>query len=370
MSREIREAASLAQQADPKLAALVLDVVSRQAEGKTLFAGEEFVDAKRDAHGVEDGKLGDHDVLAWLRRGPGDSEGYALLMALAIEGLRPHLDDEERVTRFCEHADWLSFATDYPAYELVEPVLAKDATYVWAVVRRGLVRAPRTMRETAVQALRRAALDASAHGSSPSQAPPPPAESLAGKLERVPREGFVALLRLASGWALLEWIGRAVLTLVGYRRTGTLEQTSTGLRLEHTTQVMGRAMGSKSEEVPFASVSALAACTRFPRLALLLGTTCFALGVIVGGFWLFEGVRSGETYLLLAGAVVIVLGAGLDLTLTSLWPGRKGEVSLELHLTKRRGWRLFGLEKEATERFATAAAKAGQARAAASRHVV
>lgn len=363
MSREIREAASLAKQADPKLAALVLDVVSRQAEGKTLFAGEEFVDAKREAHGVEDGKLGEHDVLAWLRRGPGNSEGYALLMALAIEGLRPHLEDEARVMRFCDHADWLSFTTDYPAYELVEPVLGKDASHVWTVVRRALGAAPNTMRDTAVQALRRAALDASSHGSSPSQPPPGPSavsETLGGKLERVPREGFVAFLRLVSGWALLEWLGRGVLALVGYRRTGTLQQTRTGLRLEHSTQILGRPMGSKSVEVPFANISALAASTRFPRAALLLGTTCFALGVIIGGFWLFEGVRSGETYLLLAGAVVLALGAGLDLALSSLWPGRKGEVSLELHLAKRRGWRLFGLDEEATQRFATAAAKAGE----------
>ncbi|MFK7999147.1 MAG: hypothetical protein AB8H86_06100 [Polyangiales bacterium] len=363
MSRELRDAASLAQQADPKLAALVLDVVSRQAEGQTLFAGEEFVDTKRDAHGVEDGTLGDHDVLAWLRRGPGNSEEYALVMALAIEGLRPHLEDDERVIRFCEHADWLSFATDYPAYELVEPVLKKDASHVWTVVRRGLGDTPSTMRETAVQALRRAALDASSHGSSPSQPPPGPStpgESLGGKLERVPREGFAAFVRLVSGWALLEWLGRGVLALVGYRRTGTIQQTRTGLRLEHSTQILGRAMGTKCEELPFASIHGLAASTRFPRAALLLGTTCFALGVLVGGFWLFEGVRSGETYLLLAGAVILALGAGLDLALSSLWPGRKGEVSLELHLAKRRGWRLFGLDEEATQRFATAAAKAGE----------
>ncbi|MEM1416356.1 MAG: hypothetical protein AAGH15_15715, partial [Myxococcota bacterium] len=83
----------------------------------------------------------------------------------------------------------------------------------------------------------------------------------------------------------------------------------------------------------------------------LLGALAFAGGIAAGGLWLFEGVRSGETVLLLAGAGAIALGAGLDLLLALALPARAGRVSVELHLMPRGRLALVGVEREAAELF-------------------
>ncbi len=353
-ARERAKAAQLAQGAPEALQALVLDVLSRQAEGKTLFAGEEFVKGKVEAYAAEETSLGGRDVVELLMRGPKEASDYALLMALAVAGLRAHLEDENRLRRFLRHADWLSFATPYPAYAMIGEVLGEDAAPLWAAIERSLTNAPENPRQHAVQAMRRSVLVASgktathptkAHGSQPL--------TVQGHLESIPRAGFWGMMRLVTGFALLQWAGRGLLRLLGLRRPATLARAAgAGLQLSSETRILGQRIGG--QEATHQKVASAGTASRLSRVPLLVGAACFGLGVFVGGFWIFEGVRSGETVLLLAGAGVAGLGALLDLVFARFWPARDGRAAIEVALEGGRGFRVTGVGMEEAEAFVAA----------------
>ena len=69
---------------------------------------------------------------------------------------------------------------------------------------------------------------------------------------------------------------------------------------------------------------------RYPRAHLLLGAAAFGASLLLGGVWVAEGVRTGETYLLMAGGALMLTGALLDLTLGVLPFGRLGHVAVRL----------------------------------------
>jgi hypothetical protein len=71
---------------------------------------------------------------------------------------------------------------------------------------------------------------------------------------------------------------------------------------------------------------------------------------LVGGLWVAEGVRTGETYLLMAGGALIVGGALLDLLLGVLPFGRRGRVALRLHADSARV-ALVGAEEARVDAF-------------------
>ena len=74
----------------------------------------------------------------------------------------------------------------------------------------------------------------------------------------------------------------------------------------------------------------VARATRYPAIRLLVGALALALGIVVGGILVGDGVRSGETYLLIAGAVLVLAGGLVDLALAVLWPASKGRAVLDL----------------------------------------
>ena len=75
------------------------------------------------------------------------------------------------------------------------------------------------------------------------------------------------------------------------------------------------------------------------------------MGLLLGGVWVAEGVRTGETYLLLAGAALVSLGAGLDLALSVLPLGRSGRVAMHLDVPGHRRLAVVGASEEAVDRF-------------------
>lgn len=360
------------------MAALVLDVLSRQAEGKLLFAGKEHVAKKAQAHSVEAAEVAGEDVLALLERGPESERQRAVVAALMVEGLRAHLDDGERLERFARHADWLELSTEYAPYAFVDLVLEDDAGPVWRAVaelpkeaaspasaaRRSLRAAAlaASEHEVAAEMLSRLAADpdplvqavARAHGAMPAaddgedDGDDP---SLEGRLDRVPPGGFRGVLRLVSGFAALEWLVRALLFALGVRRKGKLRFVRGGLRLRKRVELLGRVVREGEETYTLAAIASVGRTSRWPALPLVVGALAFAVGVIVGGLWLFEGLRSGETVLLLAAAGVIVLGGGLDLGISILWPARKKRVAVQLAVLPKRRLQLTGVPEVRADAF-------------------
>ncbi|MBO6939543.1 MAG: hypothetical protein JJ863_31520 [Deltaproteobacteria bacterium] len=376
-SAQVRAASEAAREAPASVAALVLDVLSRQAEGKLLFAGKEHVAKKAEAHSVEAAEVAGEDVLALLERGPESERQRAVVAALMIEGLRAHLDDADRLERFARHADWLELSTDYAPYAFVDVVLEGDAGAVWKAVA-ALPSEAKSPASAARRSLRAAALAASgnevagemlaklaadsdplvqaaarAHGAVPAGDVDDDGDepSVEGRIGRIPPTGFRGVLRLVSGFAALEWVLRALLFAFGVRRSAKLRFVRGGLKLRKRVELLGRVVREGEETYTMAAIASVGRTSRWPALPLVVGALAFAVGVIVGGLWLFEGLRSGETVLLLAAAGVIVIGGGLDLGISILWPARKKKVAVELSVLPKRRLQLTSVPEASAEAF-------------------
>ncbi|NOY93898.1 MAG: hypothetical protein GXP55_22170, partial [Deltaproteobacteria bacterium] len=172
-----------------------------------------------------------------------------------------------------------------------------------------------------------------------------------------PRPGvFRHALGLLSGWALLRWLLSLVAFAVGLRRRATLALSATGLEVETEDSMLGRRVRSARTHRPLREVKRLVRGARYPSLQLLVGALGFAAGVIVGGLTLFDGVRTGETVLLLVGAGLILAGASLDLALATLWPARRGRVEVEVHFSSGPPIALGGLTQQDADVFVDAVA--------------
>ncbi|MBX3249238.1 MAG: hypothetical protein KF901_18820 [Myxococcales bacterium] len=347
--KDIVRASAAVVDAPATLAALALDVLSRQGEARLLFAGEDFVDARAKEHGVSEATLAGVDVLALLRSGPTDARGFALVSALAIRGLSAHLGDAARLARFVKHADWLELTTPYAPYAFVGAVLGEDASAVWDALDRATP-TEQGPRAEALRALHRAVLtEAGRAPREPTQVSESPA--LVGALGAPPPSGARGVLRLVSGFALLQWILRALAFAVGLRQRGELRFEGGGLKLRKTTTLLGRVVREGEETFTLAAVASIGRTTRYPAIHLLVGALALAIGVLAGGLFFVDGVRSGETYLLLFGAGLVLAGGALDLALGVLVPGTRGRVAMQLGVLPRRRLQLRGVDAEGADRF-------------------
>ncbi|MEO0326521.1 MAG: hypothetical protein AAF447_26480, partial [Myxococcota bacterium] len=321
------EVSAAARDAPVELAALALDVLTRQAEGRLLFAGKEHVARRAEALGVspESARLLGEDVLVLLEEGPQNSRGRALVTALAVAGLAPHLAEPDRLARFVAHADWLALASPYDeVHAFIDPVLGASAGPIWEALGRGVPEGD-SPAAVAGRALRLAALSASAHPSARAVlealargpaarlarafdvAAEPVLPQVEGTPRRAPAPGLPGLLRWVSGWAALQWLGRGLLWLLGVRRQTRLTLGPEGLREHALTHVAGRLVRERERSWTLLALAGAGRAERWPAAPLLAGGLAFALGVGLGGMWLFEGVRSGETVLLFVGAAALAL---------------------------------------------------------------
>ncbi len=342
--RDIEAASRATAGASPQMCALALDILSRQGEAQLLFAGKDYVRTRAKEHAVaEDAQIAGMDLLAVLERGPSTAKEHAVVAALAVRGLRAHLDDEDRLARFVRHADWLTFATPYAIYAFVEPILGDEAQAVWRQVAQAPV--PPGPRGAAIAALRRAVLPGAF---APDDETGSSDLRLSGRLGTIPPGGLRGALRLLSGWALLQWLGRLLAWTVGARREGELAIDRGALRFAGRTTLLGRVVRERVERFSPAALASAGRTTRYPALPLLAGALAFALGVLAGAVFLFEGLWSGETVLLVVGAGLVLAGAGLDLALAVLTPASRHQVSVEVALLPRRRIRLVGVDEERT----------------------
>jgi hypothetical protein len=90
-------------------------------------------------------------------------------------------------------------------------------------------------------------------------------------------------------------------------------------------------------------------------LPLAVGALSLAVGVLAGGIFAWDAIRFWDSGLLVMASVVFV-GAGLDLALEILVPGRTGRVAMEVRLEKGRRLRLTGAPIEDADRFLKALA--------------
>lgn len=371
------------------LGALAFDVLSRQAEGKVLFSGREFIDKRASEHGVtrEDAQTRAGNLLDVLERGPEQDFERAIIAAFAVHGFGSRLREsspEERATlvaRFVRHADFFELGTAYTIFPFVDSMLSLElAASFWQEVAQTVVdeasgtggeraRARNAARLSALAAstsdaardalervVESGAVDAPTRAfalalrGEPKCASPKGAR-IRGRVAPKRRSAAMRILRWGSGWALLAWLARGVGALFGlsHELEVTLDDKRIDVREERF--VLGRKIAeSKSTLMPDAIVEAGRAA-RYPSLRLTVGVVALSVGLLFGGLVMFDGARSGELSLMLAGAGLALAGALLDLAIDVLGPGRRARVSVEFSARSGRVFRVAKVPLEDADRF-------------------
>lgn len=387
--------AFVALSAAPEIGALAFELVSRQAEGRLLFSGKEYVERKANEHHVtrSDTATSAGNVIAILERGAENDAERTLLAVAMVRGLSAALDgaenDEARhalVTRFVRHVDFLELGTPISVWSVLPETLdAAHRPLVHAELaqrvvddgsgERGRAPAARARNAARLSALSRWAdaepsakkalddvihtrsLDAATVALASALAPagtvrPTSASSeLKGLLERPRTSAWVRGLMLVTGLALLGWLLRGLLALIGARREVDLRIAPTGIELEERTRAFGRVLRQTQSAFTFAGVRSVVREVRYPRLHLYAGAIALAVGVLVGGTWIFDGVRGGDFRLAATGAALVLGGAALDLLLDVVVPARRGRVVVELAAERGRRIRIGDLPLEAADAF-------------------
>jgi hypothetical protein len=349
-----------------EVGAAVLEALSRQAEGRRLFAGEEFVRTLVERHGLsmEDGETALGNVFAILAAGPASQSERGVVLAFTAKGLERRLEKdlaqaERELSAFVRQADWLETSTEYAVHAHLDALLPPEhRRTLHRVIEATVLEDARESLDTGARgriAVRLAALFAS-EGPEAKAAferiaeaagDPVVRQSAAGLLGRGARtvsnaelvgevvpfsaRGFVLrLLRWITGWALLMGVLRFAGWCVGLRRSAVLSLVESRLGIVETTRFLGRVVSEKEAVIPLYAITRLERQVRFPALVLAVGVLSLALGILVGGTLLADGVRSGETVLLLVGAALLAGGVVLDVALEALFHGMGGRVLVDL----------------------------------------
>lgn len=372
-----------------ELGALALDVLGRQAEGRTLFVGREHVRKRAAEHGASRETAGTSlcNVVDLLERGAESDRERALLCALAVLGLADAMErDAEGASgllgRTVRHAVWLEVATGFAlldalatqsegeladriAGELTQRLVdqsvgprrrsahdrAASAALVTALRASSSPRASEHLSALAthegLDPVVRAMAGELAPGSAPAGTP-----QLSGPPAPAPRTGVRALLAWVSGWALVSWAWRAALALLG--RAGSVSVAIRGhsIEVQESSGLLGRSAEERRSLVPVTSILAAGRTARHVSAVLYASAAAMAAGILVGGYLVFDGLRSGELVIASVGAAIALAGVGLDvgLDVASRLRGAP-RVVVELVLPRGRVVRLLAADEAGADAF-------------------
>jgi len=306
--------------------------------------------------------------------------------------------------RFVRHADWLEIATPYAIYPFVRTLLTTEqAARVWDAIADATIDEDARVGDAApshvhiaarLAALADAAADAarepiarvasrarsettrrlasalagnglassagpdgnaSAREPSGSASVRPPstgsAAKIAGRVARAPAGGMREILRVITGIALISWLLRTAAAALGWKREAEVELADSALRVRRKTYLLGKLIKESEEAYTLTAVAGAGREVRYPSLHLLIGAAALSLGILAGGMIAFDGIRGGDTVLLLVAAAVILIGAGLDLALDVLVPALAGRVALDVRMLPKRTLRLARVPREDADRF-------------------
>jgi hypothetical protein len=365
------------------LSALAFELMSRQAEARLLFSGKEYVERKAGERKIarDDAKTSAGNLLSVLERGAENDAERVLLATAMVRGLSAALtvakEDARTATlsRFVRHADYLELSTPLSIWSAIAVALGADlrpllhAELAQRIVDdgsgdRGRAHAMRARNAARLSALaswadepsaacalsdvrQTRSLDpatvALASSLAPGKAISSEAREVRGLLERPRTRSVWRALSLITGLALLGWALRGLLALVGARREVDLRIVDAGIELEERTRAFGRVLRQTKSAFTFAGVRSVVREVRYPRLHLYAGAIALGLGVLVGGIWIFDGVRGGDFRLAALGAGLLLAGALLDLVLDVVVPAQRGRVSVELAAERGRRVRVGNL---------------------------
>ncbi|HEX7479720.1 MAG TPA: hypothetical protein VF331_18095 [Polyangiales bacterium] len=398
-AEDLERAASCAA-AHPHAAALgafAHDVLTTQAEGRSLFAGQKFMSQRATEHGVgRDAAATDlGNLLAILERGPNGRSELALVAAFAVHGFgcaweaagEPARQDLAR--KLVNYNDWLQSATAYRLMPAVDRLLSAQAqAAVYDAIAAAVLREDSTdpAQDVAVRARNSARLVALAATGCPAAAallarirkqakdvvtrataaallgealPEPDRQRLRlfGSVATVQRRPWHSVLRWVSGWALLHFGYRVLCFFLRLQRDIELELDGSALRVHGRTTLLGRTVRHWNALYSVERVTGALRRARFALLRTIVGALALCSGVLLGGHLAFEGVRGGASLLLPLSALITALGCGLDLALYVLGDALHERVQLQVDLAEARSIRLSGVALADADRFLAALAE-------------
>jgi hypothetical protein len=354
------------------LGALALDVLGRQAEGRTQFVGREHVKRRAADLGVERdaSKTSLCNVLDLFERGAETERERRVVASLAVLGLEDAMARDAAgapalLERAIRHAVWLEVSTDVSwlralatetegelqarvAAEMAQRVVdssvgpshrePRDRARAVALVA-ALAASPHAAARTQLEGLaRHASLDAVVAaaarglvGGEPHRAE----HQLEGPAAPSAPTGVWAVVRWLSGWALVVGALRALLALLGRERTVGLSLVGKELRIEESGGVLGTATEGRTSTVPLSAVLAASRARRHQGAVLYAGALAVGVGVLAGGWLAFDGLRSGELVIASLGAALMVGGVAADLL--AAWLTRRPREGAEVELVLPRG---------------------------------
>jgi len=359
------------------LGALALDVLGRQAEGRTQFVGREHVKKRAADLGVVRDEAGTSliNVLDLLERGAETERERALVASLATIGLVDAVAKDEAGTsallqRAIRHAVWLETSTEMAwlttlAHEtenrLAERVLSEMAQHV---IDGSVGPSRRTPKDRARSVALVTALSSSAHPHAKALAAELASHAgldevvssslraaeagrtshaelrgetvLEGRAAPARAAGARAVLRWVTGWALLVGLARAIGALLGREGSVSLAIQGRELRIREAGGLLGTSTAERTSVVPLTAILAASRERRHGEAALYAGAFALALGVLGGGFLAFDGLRSGELVIAAIGAALMVLGVVADVTADWIARTRGRGIVVELVLPRGR----------------------------------
>ncbi|HEU4408445.1 MAG TPA: hypothetical protein VFS43_24495 [Polyangiaceae bacterium] len=161
--------------------------------------------------------------------------------------------------------------------------------------------------------------------------PSAPSRPIVGELEPPPRGPVATVVLALTGVLLVTRLARLVGRLALARRTPVELQIRDGrLHLRSRSELLGKVLRESEHVVPVDNLARASREVRYPRLALYAGLFALALGAYTGVSLFVDGARSASPSLLGTGLLLVALGVGLELALTTLWPGARGRCRLVL----------------------------------------
>ncbi|HKP55988.1 MAG TPA: hypothetical protein VJV78_04685 [Polyangiales bacterium] len=346
-------------------------VLSGQAERRLSPASPNVLQSAAKEFGVEreQAATAAGNVFTILEQGPSNTLEAALVGACAVVGfgelcLAARGGDRRSVAwTFVGHLSWVELATPYRITPFLGVLLPGE---VRGMVEDALLAAilsedestnpdqdgaARARNAARITSLARAQSDAARTGLLrvrdlvKDQTTRAVAVALLGEQERVDtgqplrvqglahaptRKWPLAVLRWLTGIALLSALYRGLCFVVALRREAEIELEGGLLRVRGRTTFLGRTVRSTEACYTLDRISGAFRRARYALLGSAVGVISLAFGILLGGHLLFDGARGGAPFLLIAGALAVLIGTAVDLGLEILLPARAGQVEVQV----------------------------------------
>lgn len=161
----------------------------------------------------------------------------------------------------------------------------------------------------------------------------------------------------ACGWLTVSAAARLLArAALGLKRPTELRLTAAGVEVRTRTEILGRVLREADLVLPLAGLARASRDVRYPAIATYAGLLALLLGSWVGAGLVFDGTRAASPSMLGAGLLVLAVGVGVDLALTTLLPARAGRC--RVWLVPRRGPMVCvaAVDRATAERFLSALA--------------